>query len=293
MEEQIDFIIDCVKEKMNESMTHLQAELSKIRAGRASVSVLDGILVDYYGTPTPINNMASMSTPDARTILIQPWEKPVLSDIVNAINASNLGFNAQDTGDKIIINMPVLTEERRRDLVKQVKVEIENLGEIINSEYTDYVSTISADESVLMFTSRRKGTTGGEFKPQIQEYTEDIYIAENKNGIWSKPKNIGKPVNTERHDAIAGLSFDGQRLFIYRDDENGNGDIYESTLSGEKWSEAIKFPNPINTEFHESTACLAYDGKTLYFVSNREEPGVFGGRDIYMSKWDMSNWNIE
>ena len=167
-----------------------------------------------------------------------------------------------------------------------IGVEIENLGEVVNSEYTDYVSTISADESVLMFTSRRKGTTGGMEIQSIQEYVEDIYISQNDDGKWSKPKNLGKPVNTDRNDAIAGLSFDGQRLFVYRDDENGNGDIYESRLSGEKWSEAIKFPAPINTEFHESTACLAYDGKTLYFVSNREEPGVFGGRDIYMSKWD-------
>tara|TARA_B100000427_G_C15433794_1_gene562029 strand:- start:167 stop:730 length:564 start_codon:yes stop_codon:yes gene_type:complete len=126
MEEQVNFIIDFVTEKMNESVSHLQMELSKIRAGRANVSVLDGVMVDYYGTPTPINNMASMSTPDARTILIQPWEKPVLSDIVNAINSSNLGFNAQDTGDKIIINIPVLTEERRRELVKRVKIEVEN-----------------------------------------------------------------------------------------------------------------------------------------------------------------------
>ncbi|MAQ69625.1 MAG: ribosome recycling factor [Flavobacteriales bacterium] len=126
MEEQVNFIIDFVTDKMNESISHLEGELSKIRAGRANTSVLDGVMVDYYGTPTPINNMASMSTPDARTILIQPWEKPVLSDIVNAINSSNLGFNAQDTGDKIIINIPVLTEERRRDLVKRVKAEVEN-----------------------------------------------------------------------------------------------------------------------------------------------------------------------
>ena len=126
MEEKIEFIIGLTTEKMNESINHLQAELSKIRAGRANTSNLDGILVDYYGTPTAIQNMASLSTPDARTILIQPWEKNVLGDIVNAINTSNLGFVAQDTGDKIIINMPILTEERRIDLVKQVKLAVEN-----------------------------------------------------------------------------------------------------------------------------------------------------------------------
>ncbi|HIA12393.1 MAG TPA: hypothetical protein EYN69_10045, partial [Flavobacteriales bacterium] len=150
----------------------------------------------------------------------------------------------------------------------------------------DYVSTISADESILMFTSRRKARDGEEFDEYTYEYLEDIYISYNENGEWSKPKNLGKPVNTPRNDAISGLSFDGQRLFVYRDDEKGNGDIYESFLEGEKWSEVTKFPAPINTEYHESMACLAYDGKTLYFVSNRPETGAFGGRDIYMSKWD-------
>lgn len=174
-----------------------------------------------------------------------------------------------------------------KELVQHpLNVKIENLGGVINSEYTDYVSTISADESILMFTSRRKGSTGDTYDDYAQEYMEDIYISYDKDGEWSKPKNLGKPVNTPRNDAIAGLSFDGQRLFVYRDDEEGNGDIYESLLKGEKWSEVTKFPNPINTEHHESTACLAYDGKTLYFVSNRPEQGAFGGRDIYMSKWD-------
>tara|TARA_B100001250_G_scaffold400494_2_gene411110 strand:+ start:518 stop:1081 length:564 start_codon:yes stop_codon:yes gene_type:complete len=125
MEEQINFILDLVSEKMKEAITHLNLELSKIRAGRANTSILDGVLVDYYGTPTPIGNMASLSTPDARTIVIQPWEKNLVMEIVNAINKSNLGFIAQDTGEKIIINMPILTEERRKDLVKQVKVEVE------------------------------------------------------------------------------------------------------------------------------------------------------------------------
>ncbi len=126
MEEQVNFCLDLASEKMSSAITHLQLEFSKIRAGRASTSILDGLLVDYYGTPTAINNMASLSTPDARTIVIQPWEKNLMGDIVNVINAANLGFLAQDTGEKIIINMPILTEERRKDLVKQAKIEIEN-----------------------------------------------------------------------------------------------------------------------------------------------------------------------
>merc|ERR1739848_58786 len=111
MEEKVKFFLDLGSEKMGESISHLNVELSKIRAGRANASVLDGIMVDYYGTPTAINNMASLSTPDARTIVIQPWEKNILTEIVNSINSSNLGFVAQDTGEKIIINIPILTEE--------------------------------------------------------------------------------------------------------------------------------------------------------------------------------------
>lgn len=126
MEENVNLVIDLATENMNESINHLQIELSKIRAGRANTSILDGILIDYYGTPTPIQNMASLNTPDARTIVIQPWEKQLITEIVNGINSSNLGFVAQDTGDKIIINIPILTEERRKELVKQVKIEIEN-----------------------------------------------------------------------------------------------------------------------------------------------------------------------
>ena len=126
MEENITLIVDMATENMNESINHLQTELSKIRAGRANTSVLEGVLIDYYGTPTAIHNMASLSTPDARTIVIQPWEKQLINEIVNGINSSNLGFVAQDTGEKIIINIPILTEERRRELVKQVKSEIEN-----------------------------------------------------------------------------------------------------------------------------------------------------------------------
>ena len=126
MEEKVKLLFDFSTEKMNESINYLELELAKIRAGRANTSILDGVLVDYYGTPTAISNMASLSTPDARTIVIQPWEKPLLSNIVNSINTSNLGFVAQDTGEKIIINLPVLTEERRMELVKKVKVEVEN-----------------------------------------------------------------------------------------------------------------------------------------------------------------------
>jgi len=126
MNEQVTHSLNLVDEKMTESIWHLETSLLKIRAGRASTSILEGVQVDYYGTPTLINNMASLSTPDARTIVIQPWEKKLIPEIVNAVNTANLGFLAQDNGEKIIINIPALTEERRKELVKQAKVEIEH-----------------------------------------------------------------------------------------------------------------------------------------------------------------------
>lgn len=126
MNEQVTHSLNLVDEKMTESILHLETSLLKIRAGRASTSILEGVQVDYYGTPTFINNMASLSTPDARTIVIQPWEKKLIPEIVNAVNTANLGFLAQDNGEKIIINIPALTEERRKELVKQAKVEIEH-----------------------------------------------------------------------------------------------------------------------------------------------------------------------
>ena len=126
MNEQVTLCLTIVEEKMIESISHLELSLLKIRAGRANTSILEGVQVDYYGTPTLINNMASLSTPDARTIVIQPWEKKLIPEIVNAVNLSNLGFLAQDNGEKIIINIPALTEDRRKDLVKQAKIEIEN-----------------------------------------------------------------------------------------------------------------------------------------------------------------------
>ena len=126
MEENINMIVEMATENMNESINHLQIELSKIRVEELT-SILDGVLIDYYGNSTAIQNMASLGTPDARTIVIQPWKKQPISEIVNGINTSNLGFVAQDTGEKIIINIPILTEERRRELVKQVKSETETV----------------------------------------------------------------------------------------------------------------------------------------------------------------------
>ena len=125
MNDEINFIFDLTKEKMKDSISHLEIELVKIRAGRANPGMLDGVMVEYYGAKTPISQVGNINTPDSKTIAIQPWEKDLINEIKNAINTSNIGLNAQDNGESIIINVPSLTEERRLDLVRKVKAETE------------------------------------------------------------------------------------------------------------------------------------------------------------------------
>ena len=117
--------LDEAKDLMEKSLTHTGGELQKIRAGRAQPGMLEGLLVDYYGTPTPIQNMATVTTPDARTLLIKPFERKLINEIERAIKNSELGMNPQNDGEQIRLTIPPLTEERRRDLVKRVKNEIE------------------------------------------------------------------------------------------------------------------------------------------------------------------------
>ena len=125
MNEEINFCLDLAREQMQESLNHLEISLSKIRAGKASPQMLRAVVVDYYGSVTPLTQMANVTTPDSQTITIQPFDKTMISDIEQAIVNAQLGFNPSNNGEKVIINVPALTEERRRDLVKQVKIEIE------------------------------------------------------------------------------------------------------------------------------------------------------------------------
>ncbi len=125
MEEEIDLILDSTREAMGNALRHLEKKLLSIRAGKASPSMLTGVMVDYYGTPTPLNQVANVNTPDAMTISIQPWEKSMIPEIEKAIMIANLGFNPMNNGESVIINVPPLTEERRRELAKQAKSEAE------------------------------------------------------------------------------------------------------------------------------------------------------------------------
>ena len=126
MNEDVQFILDSAKENMVAAIKHLEKEFIKIRAGKASPSMLSSVYVDYYGSDTPLSQVANINTPDGRTISVQPWEKNMLQPIQTAIANANLGFNPMNNGDFVIINVPPLTEERRIQLTKQAKAEAED-----------------------------------------------------------------------------------------------------------------------------------------------------------------------
>lgn len=126
MNEDIQFILDTAKEAMDAALKHLEKQLVNIRAGKASPAMLGSVMVDYYGSQTPLNQVANVNTPDGRTITVQPWEKAMLQEIERGIMHANLGFNPMNNGDSIIINVPPLTEERRTNLAKQAKAEAED-----------------------------------------------------------------------------------------------------------------------------------------------------------------------
>ncbi len=126
MEEEIKFILDSAKESMDGALNHLKKQLGNIRAGKATPSMVSSVMVEYYGNPTPLTQVANVNTPDGMTISIQPWEKSLIPEIERGIHMANLGFNPQNNGESVIINVPPLTEERRKDLAKQVKAVAED-----------------------------------------------------------------------------------------------------------------------------------------------------------------------
>ncbi|MAN25840.1 MULTISPECIES: ribosome recycling factor [Mesonia] len=119
--DEINFIIDSTEESMQKAITHLEKELIKIRAGKANPNMVSSVLVEYYGSKTPLNQVGNINTPDARTISIQPFEKSLIPEIEKGIQKANLGFNPMNNGESVIISVPPLTEERRKELAKQAK----------------------------------------------------------------------------------------------------------------------------------------------------------------------------
>lgn len=163
---------------------------------------------------------------------------------------------------------------------KPINVKIENMGKNVNSPYADYSPVLTADQSTMIFTTRRSQSTGGEML-EDGKYFEDIYLSNYDGKNWTVAQSIGKPINTDGNEASVGISPDGQEILIYKDD-NGDGNIYSTTLNGDVWSEPIKLNSNINSKHWEPSAFISADGQTIYFTSDR--PGGFGGRDIYESK---------
>lgn len=148
MNEDVEMALAEAKEGMESSLTHLKSELLKIRAGRATPSMLGSVMVDYYGSPTPLAQVANVNSSDARTLTVQPWEKSILQEVVKGIQNANLGLNPQNNGEIIIISIPMLTEERRKELVKTAKAAGEHSKVGIRGkrkEANDFIKSLKAD----------------------------------------------------------------------------------------------------------------------------------------------------
>lgn len=135
--EELNLIVDTVKDEMDAALRHLDHAFQKIRAGRASTTMVQDVMVEYYGAPTPLQQVANVSVPDAMTISIQPWDKTAIKAIEKAIIESNLGFAPSNNGEYIILNVPPLTEERRKELAKQAKAESEQLKVTVRNARQD------------------------------------------------------------------------------------------------------------------------------------------------------------
>lgn len=182
---------DLIKKQLNDAKTlmdkavdHADSEITKIRAGKATPGMLDGISVDYYGNPTPLSQVGSVNTPDARTLVIQPWEKSLLVPIERAIQEANIGLNPQNDGQVIRLNVPPLTEERRRDLVKKVKEEAER-GRVA-------IRNIRKDANERIKKLKSEGVSEDEIKVgegEVQKLT-DSYIVKVDKLAEAKEKDI-------------------------------------------------------------------------------------------------------
>ena len=184
MSELIKKQVTDAKALMDKAIDHCESELQKIRAGKANPAMLDDIMVDYYGTPTPLSQVGNVNTPDARTIVVQPWEKSLLAPIEKAIKESSLGLNPQNDGVIIRINVPPLTEERRRDLVKKVKAEAET-GKIA-------IRNIRKDANEKIRKLKTEGVSEDEMKTgegEIQKLT-DTYIIKVDQHAEAKEKDV-------------------------------------------------------------------------------------------------------
>ncbi len=167
-------------------------------------------------------------------------------------------------------------------IANPVNVTINKLDTVINSEYANYGPAVSADDSLMFFTSRREGGLSRRKSSDDGLFHEDIYISRKEANGWSAPENAGRPVNKRNHDAVAGISADGTKIFIRRGKKNSN--IYVSELDGDNWTRPRRLPKPIKSNYNETSVALSPDGRTLFFVSDR--PDGYGGKDIYKTTKD-------
>ena len=184
MVENTESIIAVADDHMLKAINHLEAELVKIRAGKANPQMLDGIQVDYYGSPIPINQVANISAMDARTLSIQPWEKNMLQPIERAIMAANIGINPQNDGNFIRLYLPPLTEERRKELVKRCQGEGEHSKVAIRSIRRDAIEHIKKLEKTGLSEDAAKDA-----EAEVQQVT-DKYISVVEKHLASKEKEI-------------------------------------------------------------------------------------------------------
>ena len=179
--EEMEFIMDTANESMDQAEIHLEKEMLNIRAGKANPIMLSSVKVDYYGTPTLISQVANVNSPDGRTLTVQPWEKGMLQEIEKAILIANLGFNPMNNGESIIINIPPLTEERRRDLAKLAKVETENAKIGIRAARKEAMGDIKKSDASIDIQKN--------YEIDVQELT-DIYISKIDKIFNIKEKEI-------------------------------------------------------------------------------------------------------
>ncbi|MBN3521674.1 ribosome recycling factor [Algoriphagus lutimaris] len=184
--EEIDLFLDEAKELMQKAVDHTASELLKIRAGKAMPNILDGIMVQYYGAPTPLSQVASINTPDARTLSIKPWEKNLIGEIEKAIINSDLGLAPQNNGEIVILTIPALTEERRINLVKQAKNECEN-GKIS-------IRTVRKDTNDSLKKLQKDGASEDEIKraEDVVQKLTDQYAAKIDELLVKKEADIMK-----------------------------------------------------------------------------------------------------
>lgn len=180
--EELTMITDMVKQEMNAALKHLDHAFLKIRAGRASTTMVQDVMVEYYGAVTPLNQVANVSVPDAMTISIQPWDKSAIKAIEKGIIESNLGFAPSNNGENIILNVPPLTEERRRELVKQAKAESEQTKVTIRNARQDGMKELKKIDGVSEDVIK-------DIEGEIQTIT-DTYIKKIDNTFKEKESDI-------------------------------------------------------------------------------------------------------